>query len=293
MKNCVLFLCQEINEEYIYRYNKLKNSIPDNYDIYWICQNPVKNKNINFFKSKSDNELLETFGKVRYAWEHEDEFYDYDKYVKGGFHYQCILQYLDFYISNLNYDYYWCIEYDVYMHDFSDLFKFTDQDNSDLICSNLVSQSFLNGYEFIRWNNQFIKNINNPFYKYKSSCQISKAFFSCCRISNEYFNIIYNFYKQKYCVFFEYGLVMLAIENNMKITDLINYNLVEDRSLTDRDKVNNNSLSNTWDQKRLEQIFPDVFDTENHIIKLNTNIIFHPIKYDYKFKDSDIKNGEH
>lgn len=89
-KHCILYLCQDICEETIYRYNKLVNEKPNHYDIYWVIDkdkydsNVTYKEDLNFLPIIDNKDKKEKYTKLYYAWEISNNIED------SGHHYNCI-----------------------------------------------------------------------------------------------------------------------------------------------------------------------------------------------------------
>lgn len=271
-KHCILYLCQDICEETIYRYNKLVNEKPNNYDIYWVIDedkydsNVTYKEDLNFLPIIDNEDKKEKYTKLCYAWENSNDM------ENSGKHYNCILNYIEAYNKIPSYDYYWCIEFDVYMHNFADLFNYYDNLEYDNVSSHLMNK-VPNCY-----NNNPMKlklfNINNIYNADKCPAQFS-GFYSISRLSNRLLKLCLDYYQGGNFGFFESTITMITIYNNLSITAL-----------------NNNFISVTPENKSYQfQVDVSSNSWSYHVIKkyrdyfLSFNKIIHPIKLSISIKE--------
>lgn len=270
-KQCILYLCQDICEESIYRYNKLLQEKPNNYDLYWLIDNNkfytnLDTESINFLSIIDNNDKKKKYTKLYYSWEKPNDI------ENSGKHYNCILNYIEAYNKIPSYDYYWCIEFDVYMHNFADLFNYYDNIDYDNISSHLVN-NVPNCYSD---NNNPVKslfNVNNIYNINRYPVQFT-AFYSISRLSNRLLKLCLDYYKGGNFGFFESTITMLTIYNNLSITTLNDYFI----SVTPENKsylFQVDVSSNSWGY-HITKKYIDYF--------LQFNKIIHPVKMDMNIK---------
>lgn len=252
-KTCIGFLCHIINDETIYRYNKLKKEAPEYYDIYWIINDSNYDfksyNNINFIVIPSVDELKSKYKKVYYLYEKEN-----DDFINSGYHFDCGLNFIEFRKVIRHYKYYWFIEYDVYMHNFNELFTKYDNDNYDVITSNISTLE--ETYDVRKYSEVYLYNSNNLYNIINYPIQLQyHAFYTISRLSDDILDEMMEYHKGYNFTFFEDLITMIAIHKGYKIKN--------------NDFCNNNGYndgSNSWSENYVKDEY------------FNSNIIIHPIK---------------
>lgn len=265
-KQCILFLCQDICKESIARYNKLNEEKLGEYDLYWVIdEDKIKHiYGINFIKTISNSKKKKKYRKLKYAGE---ELYDI---LNTGTHFNCILNYIEAYMQIPSYDFYWCVEFDVYMKDFNNLFISCDNFTYDNICTGFV-KSPLTCYRINEKGQRYCYNYNNKYNLNDYPIQY-KGFYTIFRLSNKLFKLVYDYYASGYFGFFEQTISMITMENNMSVGTLNRFVIGDD--------FIENWTSNNWNPKRINTIAYSLLTEYG-------NIIIHPIKLDKPFSDFD------
>ena len=174
MKKQVLLLSSHMINDYIVsQYHKLREAIQDYMDLYLLIEVEAGNENftidegINFFRFTLDE--LNALNYVPIA----------ETIIPGSNHFQLFR----FYKSNPQYEYYWNIEYDVYLHGqwrlLFDCFKYV---STDFISSHL--ERFSQTPEWMWWDSLRLKTIDIPKTEY------IKSFNPVYRISNKAMSVL-------------------------------------------------------------------------------------------------------
>lgn len=172
-KIIVLYYCHFINDFSLSQYYKLKNELPEGYDICWFLDNSCKDhriEGINYVEFPHECLRSKPLTNVYY--------YNVTKYVE------------QFFVNNevfRKYDYYWIVEYDIYFSgNWSIFFNTIDKYDEDLVGTtfNIYKQ---NGYM-----HSFV--FGNNFDEFKTKI---KSFIPIYRISNRALNYISNYNKDK------------------------------------------------------------------------------------------------
>lgn len=254
MRTLVCYICHFQNDESILRYNILKESLPDNFDILFVAPTECENtNNINNF----------------ICLNLKDNFFKYcdSKYPKNE------QTYINVYRLYNDYDFYWFIEYDVIFgrenkidkwNKFFNTFKYNI---SDLICSHInnYNKKYMDSSYPIESLIEFTENDN--IIKSKNNIIRNNLYFGflpICRISNKLLSIVTDYYSNYYN-FFEFTIPSLAKYNNLQILDLDNTHYSQFKYYITKNphwKINCGSIS--W-YKEDKRIYDD-------------NVLIHPVK---------------
>lgn len=255
MKTLVCFISHVVNDALIDHFLKLKDALDDKYDIKYISPN----KYISDFRIKDYIVNLD----IR---ENMIDYYN-DNNVKSH------LYYIYTFYKFKNYDNYWFIENDVTINNnnltegWRNLFKYYDNNDSDLICSKIHKWTDCKGYQL-----RYPKSLLNKYINNQLTCiDVDKLWFvflSISRLSNKLLSLIINYY-EKYDGYFEYVFTSLAYINNLKISSLTDdkFDIEDVNSINEFNQINLGS--NTYNLAYI-----------NNYMKRNIpkNIIIHPIK---------------
>lgn len=167
-KILVLYVAHFINDFSLSQYYKLKNELPDGYDIVWwlddSCKSEIPNiiEGIKFIKFPHDSIII---NNEEYKW-----LINPTKYM----------EYLFEHDNNFaSYDYYWICEYDVYYNgNWKNFFTTCDQYNEDLIGANMWYYD--KQYMIEHMNESFV-----PKEIYETYDKVIKSTISLYRISNK------------------------------------------------------------------------------------------------------------
>lgn len=256
MKTLVVLISHIFNDFVADRYNDLKCSLLDDYDLILLHPNDYDETyfiehDINHLKIDAPKNHLDPRN-----WGLPDTGKIYTK-VFENIH---------------QYDYYWFIEYDVVINTnrkdkFSELFSYFNDKDFDIVCDHLYS------YTNNKWyNNRYPWHQISKDYRAIRELKLKKkdvwfGFYTITRLSKNML-LIYRDNPLYQLMFFEYGLTTLAKKEKAKICSLNNLftseiDVYDD--FEDHEKINNGS--NSWRCKRWE-----------HIKNYPEGYIVHPIK---------------
>lgn len=151
-KFLVLYAAHFINEFSLIQFNKLKNELPEGYDLVWWLDDNCKDELVPDIKYITfPHKTIETIGYHQFGWINPMKYME------------------TYYVENewfRNYDYYWIVEFDVYFNgNWNYFFKTVDKYNEDLVCSSLSMYK-----ESINIPYFYGKNFYNYFDKIFNSC---------------------------------------------------------------------------------------------------------------------------
>ena len=157
-KILVLYVSHFINDFSLEQYYKLKNELPDKYDIVWWLDDTCKDTlplHINFIKFP--HKSIKCFGSWINPMKYMETYYLNNAWFR-------------------KYDYYWIVEYDVYFNgNWSYFFNTVDKYNEDLVCSSLTMYNhdayipFLGGKSFYDYFNEILKSYISLFILFSLS----------------------------------------------------------------------------------------------------------------------------
>ena len=192
-----------------------------------------------------------------------------------------------------NYDQYWIIEYDISINNknkisgYKNLFKFYEDDTSDLLCSHLTYWKE-NKYYQKRYNIELLNSYKQfkDSFLYKDNKIIEDyltfAFMPICKISNRLFNKMIEYYNEYGNGFFEYVIPSIANFYNMTIRTFTDDGFVIEKPINIKLKSPEHSInkgSSGWNNKGYKEYFN----------KYPKNVIIHPNKNKYlKPKDTAV-----
>ena len=202
MKNAVLFLAHFINDSVIEKFIKLKNELPDTCDLFWAFHSD----------NYGDTNKIEDIGGKIFCFSLENLNslgYVYINRLYGREN--RIMEY--FYNTHPDYDYYWCIEYDVvFSGSWNSLINSFDKSDSDFISSHVELRNSNNEY-WDWWGHINYANTAN------TKCIDIKSFNPIYRISNRALAFLDTFLKDGNDGFYELIMVTPLYNNGFTIED--------------------------------------------------------------------------
>jgi len=252
MKTLVCFISHIINADLINRFFDIKNAVEGKYDIIYVSPNVyIKDDNLNQYIVNLDI---------------KENFFDQknQNVTKNN------LAMLEIYNRYPEYDNYWFIENDVAIFNdnicdgWKNIFRFYDNNKSDLICSKIHKYTEISGYtKRYPIENLQNYNIHIPYN------ELLFGFLTICRLSNKLLKQVKKYYDE-YDGFFEYIIPSIAKKLGMQISSFTEDGFdIEDTSNHD-DPNGINIGSNTWNETYLLSKLDSY--------PKNKNIIIHPIK---------------
>lgn len=211
-KTGVFFLSHIFNDFTIEQYNNLKQSLLEDFDLFWVYTNKPEDE--EFFAKNNIGETLHIqIGEYYIDYQNKN-------------HVNNIVVFLGIYDNCKNYDYYWFIEYDVKINTkksdpFKNIFSYYNNDNNveskadllaDHINSYITQYVYADRYKFhnLRYKYYDINTLGINYFN------IHFGFYSICRLSNKLLEILNSDKRWKYC-FFEWGITTCAYMNCLDI----------------------------------------------------------------------------
>lgn len=261
MKEFIGFICQKITPETIRRYMKLQREKCQSQDLYWlISEGSWKGdlpEDIQFIILPNNESLKRKYRKINYSgeWELQDPY--------NGWHFNVVLFFIEAYLKNSLYDYYWFIEFDVFMKDFHELFLGYQDSKDDVLASNICKHQLTCNISY--YNNKY--NLIDYPTQYK-------GFFVICRLSKRILEDLVKYYLQdKYFGFFESIIMMITIEKGYSFECFSVKKFIGGS----RNRIGNLSTV-SWDKEF-------IYGWLDKLINSDKNYIIHPIKLDKNIDD--------
>lgn len=201
MKTAVLFLAHFVNDEIINRFHKLQNELPPEHTLFWVFQSDNGNDSTDIQHLGSSLFFFNLDNLNSMGYPHIERLY-------GNEH--RIMEY--FFRTNPEYDFYWCIEYDViFTGRWSVLFNHFSGNDADLLSSHIEHRSYENSH-WGWWNH--IKLINHD------SIELIKSFNPIYRISARGLRSLDSFLKEGNDGFYEVIIATSLHNTGARLEDL-------------------------------------------------------------------------